>query len=310
MTSSPSKPENLTLVLLAAGIGSRYGGAKQLESFGPGGETIMDYSIFDARRAGFSKVVFVIRHGMESEFRAALGGRIEKQIDVAYVEQRLDALPAGFSPPADRTKPWGTGQALLAAAAAVRDPFIAANADDFYGSGAYRVMAEFLHANRATPRPTYAMVGYRLRDTLSESGAVSRGVCHCDAGGWLTDIVETTNIERTGDDGRWIDAGGVSHALPGETLVSMNFWGFQPGFFDVLGRGFETFIRRNAASTKAEFYLPFAVRDAMTAVGARVKVLQSADAWCGVTHRADRANVERMLRDLVELGTYPRTLWT
>ncbi|GMU82016.1 MAG: nucleotidyltransferase [Planctomycetota bacterium] len=310
MATSSTQRGDLTLVLLAAGIGSRYGGAKQLESFGPGGETIMDYSIFDARRAGFSKVVFVIRHGMEAEFREALGNRIEKQMAVRYVEQRLDALPPGFTPPAERVKPWGTGQALLAAADVVGEPFIAANADDFYGSSAYSVMAEFLSANRSTPKPTYAMVGYRLRDTLSESGTVSRGVCHCDAGGWLTDIVETTNIEQSGDDGRWIDDAGVSHSIPGETLVSMNFWGFQPGFFDVLRAGFSAFIQKNATSAKAEFYLPFAVREAMKSVGARVKVLQSADAWCGVTHRADRANVEKMLRDLVEMGTYPRRLWT
>lgn len=299
----------MTLVLLAAGVGSRYGGLKQLDAFGPNGETIMEFSIFDARRAGFERVVFVIRQDMEDVFRESLGKKIEGRIDVRYVHQKLDALPPGRTVPEGRTKPWGTGQALLAAASAVDGPFIAANADDFYGRSAYAVMAEFLTAHRNAPKPTYAMVGYRLRDTLSELGTVSRGVCHCDADGWLKSIVETTKIERQGADARALDETGASNPIPGDTLVSMNFWGFQPGFFQTLRAGFDQFLTKNAGSVTAEYYLPTAVQESMRDAGARVKVLQSTDAWCGVTHKHDKSPVENMLRGLVQRGVYPPRLW-
>lgn len=299
-----------TLVLLAAGVGSRYGGLKQLDSFGPGGETIMEYSIFDARRAGFGKVVFVIRPDMEQVFRDSLGAKIEKHIDVRYVHQRIDALPDGRKVPDGRTKPWGTGQALLAAADAVSEPFVAANADDFYGRSAYRVIGEFLTspADDRT-RPTFAMVGYRLRDTMSEDGTVSRGVCQCDREGWLQSIVETTKIEKHGNDGKALDEAGRPRTIPGETLVSMNFWGFQPSFFDDLRAGFARFLDANGGSQTAEYYLPVAVQESMRDRGSRVKVLQSADAWCGVTHKHDKTPVESMLRRLVESGVYPAYMW-
>jgi hypothetical protein len=299
-----------TLVLLAAGVGSRYGGLKQLDSFGPSGETIMEYSIFDALQAGFGKVVFVIRPDMEQVFRDSLGTKIEKHISVRYVHQRIDALPAGRKVPEGRTKPWGTGQALLAAADAVSAPFVAANADDFYGRSAYRVIGDFLtsHAEDRL-RPTYAMVGYRLRDTMSEEGTVSRGVCRCDADGWLLSIVETTKIEKVGNDGRVTDENGQVRTLPGDTPVSMNFWGFQPGFFDDLRGGFARFLDTHGASQTAEYYLPFAVQESMRERSCRVKVLQSNDSWCGVTHKHDKTPVESMLRRLMSAGTYPATLW-
>ena len=300
----------LTLVLLAAGVGSRYGGLKQLDSFGPNGETIMEFSIFDAVRAGFERVVFVIRQDMEEVFRTSLGKKLEGRIDARYVHQKIDALPAGHGVPDGRTKPWGTGQALLAAASVTDGPFIAANADDFYGRSAYAVMAGFLNAHRAAATPTYAMVGYRLRDTLSELGTVSRGVCHCDADNWLQSIVETTKIERQGGDARALLEDGTTRPIPGETLVSMNFWGFQPGFFQTLRAGFEHFLSKNSGSTTAEYYLPTAVQESMRDSGARVKVLQSSDAWCGVTHKHDKSPVENMLRDLVQRGAYPAGLWT
>jgi hypothetical protein len=300
-----------TLVLLAAGVGSRYGGLKQLDSFGPSGETIMEYSIFDALKAGFGKVVFVIRPDMEQVFRDSLGQKIEKRIAVRYVHQRIDALPVGRKVPEGRTKPWGTGQALLAAADAVSEPFVAANADDFYGRSAYRVIGDFLTtpaADRA--RPTYAMVGYRLRDTMSEDGTVSRGACQCDADGWLQSIVETTKIEKAGNDGRAFDETGQPRTIPGDTLVSMNFWGFQPGFSDNLRNGFSRFLETSGTSQTAEYYLPAAVQESMRDRGARVKVLQSSDAWCGVTHKHDKTPVESMLRRLVERGDYPASLWS
>jgi hypothetical protein len=299
-----------TLVLLAAGVGSRYGGLKQLDSFGPSGETIMEYSIFDARRAGFGKVVFVIRPDMEQVFRDSLGAKIEKYIAVRYVHQRIDALPAGRRVPEGRTKPWGTGQALLSAADAVSEPFVAANADDFYGRSAYRVIGEFLTSHAGDrARPTFAMVGYRLRDTMSEEGTVSRGVCRCDADGWLQSIVETTKIEKQGDDGRALDEKGQSRTIPGDTLVSMNFWGFQPTFFDDLRSGFARFLDSNGASQTAEYYLPSAVQESMRERGSRVKVLESSDAWCGVTHKHDKTPVETMLRRLVGTGVYPAAMW-
>lgn len=298
----------LTLVLLAAGVGSRYGGLKQLDGFGPNGETIMEYSIFDAARAGFGEVVFVIRPDMEDVFRTSLGTKIGGVIQAKYVFQKLDALPGGRTPPSGRTKPWGTGQALQSAADAVTGPFIAANADDFYGRSAYATMAEFLSANRSAATPTYAMVGYRLSDTLSEQGTVSRGVCHTDAAGWLQSIVETTKIERDGSHAKALLEDGSINPIPGDTKVSMNFWGFQPGFFDTLAAGFERFLTRNDGSATAEYYLPTAVQEAMQA-GARVKVLTSTDSWCGVTHRHDKSPVERHLRELVQRGAYPAQLW-
>lgn len=298
-----------TLVLLAAGVGSRYGGLKQLDSFGPAGETIMEYSIFDARRAGFGKVVFVIRADMESVFRESLAPKLEKHIEVRFVHQRLDALPAPFKLPEGRTKPWGTGQALLAAAEAVREPFVAANADDFYGRSAYATIGAFLTANQQSTPPTFAMVGYRLRDTMSEQGTVSRGVCQCDASDWLQSIVETTKIEKQGDDGRALDESGAARPIPGDTRVSMNFWGFQPGFFDDLRSGFERFLSNNGASQTAEYYLPTAVQESMRNRGSRVKVLRSQDAWCGVTHKHDKSTVEGMLRRLVADGVYPQPVW-
>lgn len=297
----------LTLVLLAAGVGSRYGGTKQLEGFGPGGETIMEYSIFDAHRAGFEKVVFVIRPEMQEVFRTGPEARIGGRVRVGYAFQRLEDLPAGWVVPQGRTKPWGTGQALLAAADVVTEPFIAANADDFYGRSAYEVMGDFLR--RASGVRDYAMVGYRLADTMSEQGTVSRGVCRATADGWLESIVEMTRIERRGNDGVVRDEQGNERVLPGETRVSMNFWGFQPGFFDVLRAGFEEFLRGGGDSATAEYYLPVAVQEAMRRQGARVRMLASRDAWCGVTHRHDRSGVEGMIRGKIAGGVYPEKLW-
>ncbi len=296
------------LLILAAGIGRRYGGLKQLESVGPAGETIMDYSIYDAVRAGFGKLVFVIRPDMTDTFHAAIGRRYEQRIPVTYGYQRLDALPAGFSVPPGRTKPWGTGQAVLSAADAVREPFAVANADDFYGAGSFAAMGTFLQQPQAGT-PVYAMVGYALRNTLSESGAVSRAVCRHTVDGWLEDIVETIGIEREGRGARRIDAEGHVHKFGGDETVSMNLWGFQPVFLDELRGAFERFLRQRGASTEAELYLPTVVQDSIRAGRARVRVLPSTDRWCGITNPRDKEAVLRFIHELVAQGRYPAKLW-
>lgn len=290
-----------TLVLLAAGIGSRYGGLKQMEAVGTGG-AILDYSAFDARRAGFGRLVCVIREEMLADFRERLGDRIARHIPVEYTFQRLDDLP-GCSPPPGRTRPWGTAQAVLAAAAKVQGAFAVANADDFYGAEAYRQLLAIATA----PPDTHVLVAYRLRDTLSEHGAVSRGVCRV-AGGLLESITEITRIVKRGRDGVHRDENG-EHVLPGETPVSMNLWAFQAGFFDHLRAGFRRFLESNVASSSAEYYLPFAVQEQMAAGQARVAVLQTGERWCGITHRDDLPAVRQHIAALVERGVYPHDLW-
>ncbi len=297
-----------TLVILAAGIGRRYGGLKQLEPVGPAGETIMDYSIYDAVRAGFGQVVFVIRPEMEGAFHETIGRRYEQRIPVAYAHQRLDAVPAGFAVPPGRSKPWGTGQAVLSAADRVRGPFAVANADDFYGAGAFAALSAFLQEQQ-TGTPVYAMVGYALRNTLSEGGAVSRAVCRHSPDGWLVDIVETVGIEPDGRGARRTDEHGHVHRFGGDETVSMNLWGFVPALLDELRRAFERFLRERGGSADAELYLPAVVQDAIKAGRARVKVLPSPDRWCGITNPRDKDGVVRFLGQLVEQGQYPPKLW-
>lgn len=308
MTTQPHT-QPLTLVLLAAGAGSRYGGAKQLESFGPGGETIMEYSIYDACRAGFGAVVLVIRADMEEVFRSSVCERIGRRVPIRFVYQRLDDLPPGFSLPAGRTKPWGTAQAVLAAAGPVAGPFAVANADDLYGSRAYAALAVCLRREHDEAKPSYALVAYRLGDTLSESGSVSRGVCECTPDGRLQSIVEEKRIEKHGTGGRVVDEAGEARLIAGDTLVSMNLWGFDATFFPLLRQGFTRFLTAHGGSLDHEYYLPQAVAEAMGTGGARVKVLPSPDQWHGVTHRQDRPLVEAALRDLTARGTYPQPLW-
>lgn len=298
-----------TLVILAAGMGSRYGGMKQLESVGPSGETIMDYSIYDALRAGFGKAVFVIRPEMEEAFHEMIGSRYEKHIPVAYAFQRLDGLPAGFGAPAGRTKPWGTGHAVLAARDAVNEPFAVINADDFYGGNSFSVLGDFLSRAASTSPATYAMVGFTLRDTLTDAGSVNRGVCHCSPDGLLERIVETLNIARRGTDGRCVDADGNEQIIPGDSLVSMNTWGFTLDFFERLAAGFEHFLSENGESPKSEYHLPTGVQELMHSGAATVQVLPTTDTWCGVTHQEDKPRVVAMIRKLVDGGAYPEKLW-
>ena len=261
-----------TLVILAAGMGSRYGGMKQLESVGPGGETIMDYSIYDALRANFGKALFVIREDMVDAFRETIGRRYEQHIPVAYAFQRLEDLPSGYTVPAGREKPWGTGQAVLAVAGHVNEPFAVVNADDFYGANSFAALGRFLQDDDTGDVPTYAMVGFTLRETLSESGTVNRGCCRCTPDGWLEEITEITNIEAHGDDARCVDATGNERVLSGDTRVSMNTWGFRPVFLEHLAARFERFLQQQGASPTAEFHLPTGVQELIRAGRARVRV--------------------------------------
>ena len=295
-----------TLLVLAAGMGSRYGGLKQIDPVGPAGETIIDYSIFDALRAGFGKLVFVIRRDIEAQFKEIVGARFEKRIAVEYVFQELDELPPEFSVPAGRTKPWGTAHAILMAADTVREPFAAINADDFYGAESYRLLAQHLQSGTAD----YAMVGFVLRNTLSDFGSVARGVCQVDPENYLQGVVELTKIERDGAGARDTNAAGNVITLTGDEAVSMNLWGFTPGVFPQLRQSFQEFLERYGWDMKSEFYIPSAVNSLVVARKARVKVLRTNASWFGVTYREDRPRVVESIRQLIARGDYPEKLWT
>lgn len=299
----------LTLVVLAAGVGSRYGGPKQIDRVGPGGATLLDYAAFDARRAGFERVVLVVREGMEAEMREAVGDRISRHLPVAYAVQE-SALPDGFAAPPGRTKPWGTGHATLAAAALVDGPFAVINADDFYGARSYGVLAEFLRRAPEAGLPEYALVGFQLRTTLSPDGPVSRGVCEVDASGHLASIREVLKIEPDGADARWQDEAGRWQPLPGTTPVSLNFWGFTPAFLAALREGFTRFLAHAQHSPSAEYYLLSAVQDLVGSGRARLRVLAGGGPWSGLTYPGDRPRLVSMLEQQVARGEYPRELWT
>jgi len=286
-------------------MGSRYGGLKQLDPVGPNGETIMDYSIFDARRAGFEKVVFVIRKELEKVFREKIGSRYEERVPVEYVFQELSTLPPGFALSHGRTKPWGTAHAILMAASVIQEPFGVINADDFYGAGSYRLLAEHLQSNTSD----YAMVGFILRNTLSEFGTVARGVCRISDDGYLKDIVELKSIERLGPCITNIDAEGQRTVLNGGELVSMNMWGFTPQIFPQLSEHFQGFLKRCGDDPSSECYIPSTVNTLIQSEQARVKVLRSVDAWFGVTYREDHPRVVESVGRLIEEGIYPRGLW-
>lgn len=297
------------LVILAAGLGTRFGGAKQLEPVGPGGETILDYSVFDAVRAGFGRVVFVIRAELEAEFTRTVSDRFARRVEVRFAHQRLDALPQGFAAPPGRIRPWGTGHAVLAAAGEVPGAFAVINADDFYGARSFGIMREFLSQAPAGGLPRCGLIGYRLRETLSNHGGVARGVCTCDAAGRLIDIVETPGLEACGADARCRDGAGGLRTIPGDTRVSMNFWGFPGGVFPLLERDLATFLSRPDAAEQ-EYQLPTAVRAWIRAGEAEVQVLATPDGWCGLTHAADRDPVAARIGSMVRAGEYPESLWT
>lgn len=294
---------SLSLVVLAAGMGSRYGGLKQLDPVGPSGETILDYAVFDAIRAGFDRVVFVIRRDFEAEFKAQVGARYANRIAVDYVFQSLDRLPVGFAVPAGREKPWGTGHAVWCARAAIEGPFAVIGADDFFGRDAFVQLAAFLRpsvVNDEAP-PAFAMVGYRLANTLSENGSVSRGVCAVDARGFLTEVVEHTGIRP--------EEVGAGNKYTGEEVVSMNCWAFTPALFTALDEQFTAFLEARGGEPKSEFYLPAAVSEQVAAGLVTVEVRSTTASWFGVTYREDRSRVQAALAALVGSGEYPARLF-
>jgi len=295
---------------MAAGVGSRYGGLKQIDPVGPSGEIVIDYSIYDAKRAGFGKVVFVIRKDIDADFREAIGDRISKQIPVAYAYQELSKVPEWFSVPATRKKPWGTTQAVLMADGLVNEPFAVINADDYYGVASYRVLAD--HLNQAGDKDgvgDYAMVGFILRNTLSDFGTVARGVCKVDADGMLAGVDELSAIERDGGGAKYIDAAGVPRKLTGEEPVSMNFWGFTPSIFGHCRGVFDEFLRDHGGEEKSETFIPRTVDRLIREKRAHVRVLTSPDAWFGVTYKEDKPFVVESIRKLVAAGVYPERLW-
>ncbi len=300
-----------TLVIMAAGMGSRFGGLKQLAPFGPGGATLMEYSIFDALQAGFGKIVLIVRSETENQFREALQERWSKRLPLHYSHQEIQNLPDGYQVPSHRKKPWGTGQAVLTTRDLVTEPFAVINADDFYGADAFKALAVFL-ANKpssVSSIPTYAMVGYRLRNTMTESGTVSRGVCLANEKNELMSIEEITAIEKVGENGRTRNEDGTLRDLPGDACVSMNIWGFNPGLFDLLETSFRSFLDQNIKEEKAEFYLPEMIQGAIKNDQARVSILPASSSWFGVTYPQDQARVEETLARLTTEGVYPREPW-
>ena len=293
------------LVVMAAGIGSRFGGLKQLEPVGPSGEKVMDYALFDAKRAGIERVVFVIRKEFEASFHEQVGAHFAKWLDVSYAFQELDLLPAGFTLPEGRTKPWGTAHAVLAARSRVDGPFIVINADDFYGRQAFRLLADFL----ATSQDAYAMVAFRMSNTLSEHGSVARGVCEVGPDGLLRSVVEHTGLVRDGEGVREDHADGTCRRFTGSEPVSMNFWGFPKGLFPELEARFARFLSARGHEPKAEFYIPTVVDELIREDLARVRVLDTPDPWFGVTYREDKPAVVARIRQLIEAGEYPVSLW-
>ncbi len=297
------------LVVLAAGVGSRYGGFKQLDPVGPDGSLVLEYSIFDALRSGFSRVVFVIRPETEEAFRAVIGRRIERHVPVAFVAQRMDDLPADCAVSVRRVKPWGTAHALFACRKMVREPFGVVNADDFYGRGSFEVMGAFFDAKQSALDHGFAMVAFRLGETLSEHGAVARGICEQDANGRLKSVEEMTEIARSGKDIRARAADGHWRVLPDDTPVSMNMWAFTPALFAFLEDEFRLFLAERGADAGAEWYLPSVVAKLVARQLVTVEVLPSTEKWCGVTYQADRAGMAEYVSALAARGVYPVPLW-
>lgn len=301
------------LVVMAAGMGSRYGGLKQIDPVGNHGQLIIDYSIYDAHRAGFETVIFVIKRQIEDSFKAAIGNRLSKVLDVRYAYQELDDLPAGYRVPEDRVKPWGTAHAILAARDLIRGPFAVINADDCYGPEGFRAIYHYLENHPDRPGCyEYAMVGYLLGNTVTEHGHVARGVCREDRDGYLLQVTERTHIEPDGKDARYTeDEGKTWHPLPGDTVVSMNLWGFTRSFVDEAWGRFPAFLDRTLQTNplKGEYFLPGVVTQLLEEEKARVKVLRSHDKWYGVTYQEDKPAVMAALADKTAQGLYPDYLW-
>jgi len=297
-----------TLFILAAGMGSRYGGLKQLDGLGPSGETIMDYSVYDALRAGFGKIVFVIRHDFEQEFRDKIISRYEGHVPVEVVFQDINTLPEGFTAPEGRTKPWGTGHAVLMGKTAINEPFGVINADDYYGADGFKVLADFLRSAEGKNNE-YCMVGFNISNTLSENGGVSRGYCKVNKAGYLTGVTECHGIERK--DGKLIQvtADGEEIPFPEDASVSMNMWGFTPDYFEYSERAFVAFLREHGGELKSEFYIPSVVNDLINSGTITLKVEPTTSRWFGVTYAADRQTTVDEFKKLVDKGVYPTPLF-
>ena len=300
-----------TLFLLAAGMGSRYGGLKQLDGLGPNGETIMDYSIYDAIHAGFGKLVFVIRKEFEQEFRDKIVSKYEGHIPCELVFQGLDCLPEGFICPEGRTKPWGTNHAVMMGAGVIKEPFAVINCDDFYGRESYKVMGKFLSELPEGSKNTYAMVGFRVGNTLSESGTVSRGLCATNEKQQLTSVVERTKIQRMDGEVKYLDENEAWVSTPDTTPASMNFWGFTPDYFEYSEEFFKTFLSdpKNMENLKSEFFIPLMVDTLINEGKATVDVLDTTSKWFGVTYPEDRQGVVDKIKALVDAGEYPEKLF-
>ena len=300
-----------TLLLLAAGMGSRYGGLKQLDGLGPNGETIMDYSIYDAVKAGFGKIVFVIRKDFEQDFREKILSKYEGHVPAELVFQSLDSLPEGFSVPEGREKPWGTNHAVLMAKDVINEPFLVINCDDFYNRDAFIVIGKFLSNLPEGSKNKYAMVGFRVGNTLSENGTVARGICSKDADGNLTTVVERTEIKRVDGPVCYKDEEGNWIAVEDNTPVSMNMWGFTPDYFDYSEAYFKEFLSdpKNMENLKAEFFIPLMVNKLINEKTATVEVLDTTSKWFGVTYAADRDDVVARIQKLIDEGVYPNKLF-
>ncbi|MHB8065571.1 MAG: nucleotidyltransferase family protein [Ruminiclostridium sp.] len=300
-----------TLVIMAAGMGSRYGGLKQIDPVGPNGEIIMEYSIYDAIKAGFSKVVFVIKKEIEDTFREVIGKKIEGFVDVEYVYQRIENVPQEFNIPEGRTKPWGTGHAVLSAKDAVKTPFAVINADDFYGANTYILLNNFLSSNEDTENKyKYCMVGFVIENTLTENGHVARGVCNVNQAGNLIDIHERTKIIKFGDEAKYTEDEKNWVIIPKASIVSMNTWGFNQSIFKKLEEGFPIFLKNSRDNIlKAEYFLPSVVDNLIKTGNADVKVLATTDKWYGVTYKEDKPIVKKSIGDMVLKKIYPQLLW-
>jgi len=297
-----------TLLILAAGLGSRYGGVKQIDKIGPSGESIVDYSIYDAIRAGFGKVVFVLNKNIQKDFIEIFEPKLKGKIKTAYVLQETDKLPDGFMCPEDRVKPWGTAHAILAAKNEINEPFAVINADDFYGANAYKTVVDYF--NKISPDSTdYCMVGYQLGNTITEHGSVSRGVCVVNNENFLIRVDERTNIHKINHEIGFYENDSDWNKLDEKDTVSMNIWGFTPGFFSFLEKGFVKFLNEEISKEKSEYFIPTEVSNLIDSKQARVKMLISDAKWFGVTYQEDKPMVIESVKRLVESGIYPESLW-
>ena len=300
------------LVIMAAGMGSRYGGLKQIDPVDEQGHIIMDFSIFDAKRAGFEKVIFIIKKEIQKDFKEVIGNRIEKVVDVAYAFQDLHNIPDGYEVPAGRVKPWGTAHAVLSCKDLIDGPFAVINADDYYGRDAFQKIYDFLSTHEDNEKYCYTMVGYQLENTLTENGHVARGICEMNEAGELVSVTERTRIEkRDGGAAFTEDDGATWTTLPEGTIVSMNMWGFTEGFLGEIDNGFEAFLEEGLKKNplKCEYFLPTVVSNLLTQDKATVSVLTSEDKWYGVTYKEDKPVVEQAIKDFKKVGLYPEKLW-